>query len=134
MAATTATVTLSIQYTPPSAPANSGNVSYQVAATCQAQNVGQIDINPSDAPATLFVIPFGSIAAAKIFVLKNRGTLDIGVRLNGAVTDTFRIAAGGEWAYVMSAIPTAGTLTGVTVAVITSPAQVEYCEYMAFGD
>jgi hypothetical protein len=134
MAATIATVTLSIQYTPPSAPANSGNVSYQVSANCQAQNVGQIDINPSDAPATLFVIPFGSIGAAKIFVLKNKGTVDIGVRLNGAVTDTFRLAPGGEWAYAMSAAPTAGTLTGVTVAVITSPAQVEYTEYMAFGD
>lgn len=134
MAATNATVTLGIQYTPPSAPANSGNVSYQVAASCQAQNVGQIDINPSDAPGTLFSLPFGSVGAAKVIVVKNRGIQEYGVRINGSPTDSFRLSAGAEFAFAASSIPTLGQLNSIDIAVITSPAQTEYCEYFIFGD
>jgi hypothetical protein len=134
MAASTVTVTLGIQYTPPSAPANSGNVSYQVAASCQAQNVGQIDVGPTDAPATVFPIPFGSIEAAKVLIVKNRGSVDLGLRLNAALTDSFKIPPGGEFVFAAAAAPGTTPITSAAVAVITSPPASECCEYFAFGD
>lgn len=134
MAASTVSVNLTVQYTPPSAPANSGNITYQVSASCQAQNVGQIDINPSDTPSTVIPIPFGTVNSAKVLVIKNKGSVDVGVRLNGALADNFKISANGEMAYVVPAAPTATPVTSASIVIITAPTQIEYVEYMTFGD
>ena len=132
--ASQASVTVSIQFTPPSAPVGSGSAVFQVTASHNAQNVGQIDVNPADTPATIFPVAFGSVAKAKILVVKNLMSSEIGVRINGAVADTFQLAAGGEFCYVCSAFPATTPVTSVSVVTTASPAAVELIQYWVFGD
>lgn len=134
MAATNVTVNLSDTYTPPGAPANSGTATYQVIATCAAQNVGQIDINPSDAPATVIGIPFGSVGSLKVLILKNLGTVDVGVRLNAAVADNFRLPPGGELVWAAPVAAGGTQITAVNISVITSPMSAEFIQYQCHGD
>jgi len=132
--ASQASATVSLQFTPPSAPTGSGTAVFQVTANHNAQNVGQIDVNPADVPATVFPIPFGSVAKAKILVIKNLGTSDVGVRINGAVADTFQLAAGGELCYVCATFPATTPITAVSVVTTASPPVVEAVQYWVFGD
>ncbi len=132
--ASTATLSITLQWTPPSAAVNSGNVVFSLSANHNAQNVGQIDINPSDAPPTTFVIPFGSIAKAKIAILKNLMSSEISVRLNGAVTDTFVLPANGEFVYAASSTPATVPLTAISIITSAAPAAVESVNYYLVGD
>lgn len=132
--ASTATATLTLQWTPPSAAVNSGNVTFSLSANHNAQNVGQIDINPADAPPTTFVIPFGSVGKAKIAVLKNLMSSEISVRLNGAVTDTFVLPANGEFVYAASSTPSTVPLTAISIITSAAPAAVEQINYWILGD
>lgn len=129
-----ATATLSLQYTPPSAPTNSGNAVFSLSASFNAQNVGQIDVNPSDTAPTTFPIPFGSVSKAKILVIKNLGTTDIGVRLNGSPSDNFQISAQGELAYVCQTAPATTPITSASIVTTASPPAVETIQYWVFGD
>lgn len=128
------TATLSLQYTPPSAPTNSGNAVFSLTASFNAQNVGQIDVNPSDVPSTVFPIPFGSVAKARVLVIKNLGTADVGVRLNGAVADQFQLSASGELAYVCQTTPGTTSITSASIVTTAAPPTVEACHYWVFGD
>lgn len=80
-----ATSNTSLQWTPPNAAPNSGNVLYSVVANYNAQNVGQIDILPTQTPPLPFSIPFGSVTQCLMLVIKNSQATDIGVLLNGGV-------------------------------------------------
>ena len=131
---TSASATLSLQYTPPSAPANSGSAVFQLTASFNAQNVGQIDVNPVDLPAAIFVIPFGSVAKAKILVIKNLLSADVGVRLNGAVADTFQLSTQGEFAYICQTAPTTTPVISASIVLTASPLAIETLQYWVFGD
>lgn len=85
--ATSANVTLSVVYTPPSAAQNTGNASMTVPITFEAQNVGVLDIPTSTPAGTVFEIPFGSISAAQLVIIKNLTPNAIGVKINGAGAD-----------------------------------------------
>ena len=130
----TTVVTLGIQYTPPSAPVNSGQSTFSVTAIHSAQNVGQIDVNSTDIPTTVFVIPFGSVAAAKVAIVKNLMSSDVGIRINGSVTDNFRLAAGGELAYACQTAPNSSPLASISVVTTASPGSTENISYWIMGD
>lgn len=132
--ASTATATFTIQYTPPSAPANSGNATFTVTASHNAQNVGQIDVNPSDTSPTSFPIPFGSVAKARILVIKNLLEADIGVRLNAAVADQFQIPPGGEFIYAGSAAPATTPITEALIRTTAAPTATQSVQYWVLGD
>lgn len=130
----TAVVTLGIQYTPPSAPVNSGQSSFSTSSVYNSQNVGQIDVQPTDIPATIFIIPFGSIASAKVAVIKNLMSSDIGVRINGAVADNFKISAGGELIYACQIAPSSNPMASISIVTTATPGSIENVSYWIFGD
>jgi hypothetical protein len=131
---TPVTVTASVQWTPPSAPANSGNATFNVVAQVNAQNVGQIDVQTTDAPATVFALPFGSVAAAKVLVIKNMMSSEVGVRINGAVANNFRVPAGGMVVYAAPVAPGAEPWTSVSVVTTATPAAIENVQFFIYGD
>ena len=112
----TATVSLSLQYTPPSAAANSGNVSFQTQTSHNAQNVGNIDVNPADPTLTEFPVPFGAVGQAKVLVIKNLMTSDIGVRINGGVPVSTGVKTGASITTVLGSLATITGLTGMSAS------------------
>lgn len=132
--ASTVTLTVGVQYTPPSAPTNSGVASFTTQASCNAQNVGQIDVQPTDAPSSLFPVPFGSVGYGKVVVIRNLMTTEVGVRLNGEVTNRFRLPAGGELVYATPIAPSLEPLASVTLVTTASPTNPENILYWVFGD
>ena len=115
--ASQASVTVSIQFTPPSAPVGSGTAVFQVTANHNAQNVGQIDVNPADPPATVFPLPFGSVAKAKILVVKNLMSSEIGVRINGSTALFVRGTTASITTFSSPTLTLTG-LTGMTAAMV----------------
>ncbi len=134
MPALNSTVTVALQYTPPGSPANSGNVSYAVTATCQAQNVGQIDISTSASPGDTVSIPFGSVQDAKVLVIKNLGSNEYGIRINGAGSNTFSLVPNGEFVIAGSTIPSDTSVTSLSIAVLSTPSSTDYLQYFVYGD
>ena len=132
--ATTFSCTIGLLYTPPSAQANSGNATLQIQGSASGQNVGQVDIAAATAPATVIPIPFGALASAKLFLIKNMMSSEIGVRINGHVTNDFNVPVGGV---VMYAAPSAPSLVPFTLASIVTtgtPSVTESVLYWTFGD
>lgn len=136
MAASTFNSTLNIQYTPPSAPANSGVASLLVGGTYNGGQAGSIDIPTTIvvSPPTVIPVPFGSVAAAKLLVIRNNMSSEIGVRLNGAVSNTFNLPPGGEFVYAAPTAPGAIPLTSADVIPTVAPTVIEKIDYWCFGD
>jgi hypothetical protein len=132
--ATTATVNVSITYTPPAGATNSATASLATAASNSAQNVGVIDVPSGTGPAATFPIPFGSVAAAKILIVKNAMSSDLGVQLNGSGTDIYQISAGGMMMIGMPTEPGADTLTDATITVIDAITSAQTVQFWVFGD
>ncbi len=80
-----ATATLSLQWTPPNATVNSGNVLYPVVANYNAQSVGQFDVLYTESAPIANPVPFGSISQCLMLVIKNGQATDIGVKINGGL-------------------------------------------------
>jgi hypothetical protein len=137
MAASQFTVTLGVQFTPPSAPANSGVSTFGAQGNYNAQNVGAIDVPTTVVPPTDFAIPFGSVSAASMALVKNLTSNAIGLKLNGSLTVNYDLAPGAIW---MMAGATASTgvgstpLTAISATVTVAPTIVEAVQYMVFGD
>lgn len=128
------TVTVGLQYTPPSAPDNSGVVTLGTSGNTNAQNVGTIDVPNGTVVGTVFGIPFGSVSAAYCCIIKNKMTSSIGVRINGAGSDTFEIAPSGEFMLSGSAAPSTTPLTQVDIVTTADPTSTEQIDYFVFGD
>ena len=110
----TATLTASLQYTPPNAAANSGNVLYPVVASYNAQNVGQFDIQSVQVAPITNVIPFGSVSQCLMMAIKNGQATDIGVKINGGI----RLAGVTASIAYASSINTISGLSGMTTALV----------------
>ncbi len=134
MAAKNFTSTLSLQYTPPSAPTNSGVATLAVTGTYNGGQSGTIDVPNGTTADTSFSVPFGSLASAKLLVIRNNMSTDIAVRLNGAVADSFRIAAGGQFAYMAPTAPSTVPITSAIVRNSADPTATEEIQFWAFGD
>jgi len=114
MTSSTATLTTSLQYTPPNAATNSGNVLYPVVASYNAQSVGQFDIQSTQSAPVINVVPFGSVTQCLMLMVKNNQATDIGIKINGGVqlsgvTASITFSAG---------INTISGLSGMTSALV----------------
>jgi hypothetical protein len=134
MAADNFTATLSIQYTPPGSPANSGVASFASGGTYQAGQAGTIDVTSAATIGEVFPIPFGSVAAAKMLIVRNGLSAEVGVRLNGAGSNTFNVPPGGEFAYIVPTAPLAVPLTSVSLVTTAVPVSTERAIFAIFGD
>jgi len=130
----TVTVSRTIQFTPPSAPVNSGTGTISTQAIYNSQNVGDIDVQITDASGTSFSIPFGSVGAAKVAIVKNLMSADIGIRINGSVADNFKLPSGGVFSYESSSAPGSDPLSSITVITTATPTQISNISYWVFGD
>ena len=131
--ASTATFTASVQYSPPSGPANSGSATFSIASSHAAQNVGNLDIPAGTPPGTTFSVPFGSVGSAKLLIIKNSMSSEIGFRMNGS-GDLYRITASGMAAFSMPSSPTVAPITDATIVVYGSPTVIEVVQTFVFGD
>jgi len=127
-------VTLGVQWTPPSAPANSGSSSTVVTASYNAQNVGTIDVPSATGPATAFTIPFGNVNKAKVIVIKSKMTKEIELAINGAPASTFNIPPQGVVVLASSTEPLADEWASAIVTTTDTNTAVEFVEYAIFGD
>ncbi len=134
MAADNFSVSLNLQYTPPGAPPNSGVAALPAAGTYNAGQSGTIDVPTTASVDDVIPVPFGSVAAGKLVVIRNGLAADVGVRLNGAGSNTFNLPPGGEFAYVAPAAPAAVPLTAVSLVVTAIPTTVQRIQYWIFGD
>lgn len=135
MAAVNFTSTLSLQYTPPGAPVNSGVASLAVNGTYQAGQSGYVDIPPGTVVASVLPIPFGSVSAAKVLIVQNKGANEVGVRLNGHSVNDFNIPPGGSFAYIVPSEPGAVPLTSASIVTIVDPTTNPDAVYFwCFGD
>jgi hypothetical protein len=134
MPAALVTIGLSVQWTPPNAAVNSGNSSFQVQGPYNAQQVGQIDVQTTDIPGTIFPVQFGSISKAKVVIIKNMMSSEIGIRLNGAIANNFNLPSGGEVVYASPTGPAAVPLTAIDVVTTASPTATEQINTFVFGD
>ena len=132
--ASTATTNLSIVYSPPAGPANSVTASLATAAVHNAQSVGIIDIPSGTGPSAAFDIPFGSVEVAKMVVINNSSNDEVGIKLNGAVADNYRISGGGFMSIVMPTEPGADPVSSMELTWINSNTTLQTIQYFVFGD
>lgn len=129
-----AVVSTSITWTPPFAPSNSGASTFSVTASYNAQNVGNVDIPTSTPPGTDFEVPFGTVDKAKVIALKNSGSKELELKVNGAVTSTFNVPAGAEVIYASSAEQAASGWTSATVTTTDTNTTIDSLQFWIFGD
>lgn len=134
MAADNFTATLNLQYTPPGAPVNSGVAALSAAGTYQAGQAGTVDVPTGGTIGDTFDIPFGSVAKAKMLVVKNGLSSEVGVRLNGAGANNFNVPPGGVFAYVVPTAPLAVPLDSAELVITAVPSAIERVLFWCFGD
>jgi hypothetical protein len=134
MSADAFTATLNLQYTPPGAPANSGVAALAVGGTYNAGQSGTIDVTTGSTVGQVIPIPFGSVVAGKLVVIRNNLSAEIGVRLNGAVANNFNVPPGGMLAYAAPTAPGAVPLTRVDIVLTAVPVVTERTVYWTLGD
>lgn len=127
------TTTMGVQFTPPSAPANSGVSSFASQGNYEAQNIGTVKIPTTMTPPTTYDIPFGLVGSALMILIENQMSISIGLKLNGSVTVNFDLAPGAV--FLMSgATASAGVpLTEVSFTVATAPTTTSHVNYFVFG-
>lgn len=130
----TLTLNSSLIYTPPAAPANSGLGSLAVTHTYNASAVGTIDVPNGTVVSTVIPVPFGSVSAAKTLIIKNNMTSEIGVRINGSVTNILNIPAGGKLEYSAPTAPVAVPITSASIVNTVDPTALERVQFFVFGD
>jgi hypothetical protein len=132
--ASTATTSASVIYTPPLGSPNSGSATFQTASAYNAQNIGTMDIPAGTLPGTLFPVPFGTVNSAKVLIVKNNTTDEVGFRMNGAGADIFRLVANGVFHIEMPASPTLNPIVDATIVILVSPSVMQSANYFVFGD
>lgn len=134
MAADNFSATLNLQYTPPGAPVNSGVAALPVAGTYNAGQSGTIDVPTTVMIGDVLPVPFGSVAAGKLVVIRNNLSAEVGIRLNGAVANNFNLPPGGTFMYAAPTAPGAVPLARVDLVLTAVPTVVERIQYWTTGD
>lgn len=108
---------------------------FNLSSGFRAMSAGSIPLHRGVEPGTLIEIPFGLAAAeCRAIVVKNDTLNELGVRLNAATADLYRLAPGGvlfHWA------PVAGgsdPLRRVALSVPLAPRDGGAVEYLVLGD
>ena len=134
--ASTISVQTSIQWTPPSAPTNSGQSALTFQASYNAQNVGTLDVPSGTPPAAVFDIPFGSVGKAKALIVKSMMTSDVDVKLNGSASVAFTLPPQGKFEYETPMDPSTGTypMTSASITTLATPTNTETLMFWVVGD
>jgi hypothetical protein len=132
--ADTATIGFSVTWTPPLAPVNSGQSTMNVQTVYNGGPTGSIDIPTGTIVGTTFDIPMAALSAAKTVIIKNMMSTEIGIRINGSITNNFNLPPGGMFAVAGATAPLAVPLTAVTIVTTADPTVTERVHYFAFGD
>lgn len=127
-------VNVSITYTPPNAPANSGVISLLQNASYNGHNVGQIDVLPTVPANTNIPVPFAAITSAKVIAIKNNMSSEIGIKINGASTNTFNLKANGFLIYAASGAPDASQFASASIVTTAQPSVSETISFGVWGD
>lgn len=127
-------VNMTLQYTPPSAAANSGLATLAFTGTENAQSVGRLDVPNGTIIGTVLPIPFGAVGSAKVCVVQNLMSTAVGVRLNGAVADEFELGPGQAFALIGGVPGSTLPLTQVDVVTTADPAATEFINFWVMGD
>lgn len=127
-------VSTSITWTPPFAPSNSGASTFSITASYNAQNVGNVDIPASTPPGTDFTVPFGTVDKAKVIALKNSGSKELELKINGAMASTFNIPAGAGVIYESSTEQATSGWTSATVTTTDTHTTIDPLQFWIFGD
>jgi len=123
-----------IQWTPPGAATNSGNSTLTTQGTENAQSVGTLDIPNGTTIATVFPVPFGTVEAAKLCVVQNLMSSEIGVRLNGHGTDDFTLGPGQRFSLDGATAGATTPLISVDIVTTADPASTEQVNFWILGD
>lgn len=126
--------TLGIQWTPPAAPANSGNSTLAVQGRVNVPSSGAIDVPAATVAATVFPVPFGSVSKPLFFAVKNLMSSDIGIRFNGSSDNNFKLAPGGFVVLAMPAATDDESLTQCSIVTTDVPDALEVIQWWCFGD
>lgn len=128
------TTSTTVQWTPPGTPDNSGLATLAVSGNENAQSVGKHDILASITPATVLAIPFGQVGAAKVAIVQNLMSVEIGLRINGAVANDITLGPGQIFQLTGSTPGSTTPLTALDVEIISAPSATEFVLYWIFGD
>lgn len=128
------TTQTSIIYTPPKAATNSGHSILGTTNAYNASAVGSIDVPNGTTIGTIFSIPFNSIDEAKTIIIRNDMTSDIGIRINGAISDNFELSPSGEMIISNPVAPGTTPITQIDIVTTVDPINLERIYYFVFGD
>lgn len=128
------TTSQGVQWTPPGAAANSGNSTLTTSGTENAQSVGSLDIPSGTASGTEFPIPFGSVGAAKVCIIENKMTTEVGLRLNGAGADIITLGPGQRFSVEGSVAGSGTPLTSASIVTTADPTSTEKVNFWVLGD
>lgn len=134
MAADNFSIALNLQYTPPGSPVNSGVASIPVAGTYNAGQSGSIDVPTTATVGEVIPIPFGSVTAGKLVVIRNNLSAEVSVKLNGSSPVNFNLPPGGEFMYAAPTAPGASPMTSVSIVLTAVPSVTERMIYFVMGD
>lgn len=134
MADQTVSVTSGILWTPPFSPPNSGSSSFDIGASYNAQNVGQIDVPGGTLSGAILPIPFGTVTTAKVLIVKNMMSSDVGVRFNDSTSDSFQVAPGAVVGIFMPKSPVGNPVASASFVTKAVPGSTETLSFFVFGD
>ena len=132
----TVTLNSSIQWTPPSAPINSGQSTISITTTYNELNTGAVCVQVGASVGSVIPIPFGTVTKAKCFILKNTSLDDVDVSINGSLTPNFTLPSVSTVQYGCASNPTVGThpIASVSLTTLTAPTSIDKIEFWVFGD
>ena len=106
---------------------------FGVTANYASASAGTVAISAKADPHPI-AIPFGGIGAdARGLVVRNNTAVDLGIRLNGATSDLYRLAPGGLIMHWAPASAGASALTACTVAPAVAAPSDGSIDYLVFG-
>ncbi len=118
-----ATSTLTLRYVAP------GNVASVLSLNTELEYIasaaGFLDIPAAAADGTSYAVPFGTVAAAKGYVLQNNTDQAVEVSIN-ASEDVFTLQPGGILVQQGQAVSTVTSISVITTALTTEQGTVAY--------
>jgi len=128
----TVTTSASVSWTPTAAPTGSGNSAFNFSVSAEASSTGVIDIPSSTAPATDFVVPFGSVNAAQFVVIENKTSQTLELCVNSS-SDLISIPALGSFIYSSPTVSATHPIVSLTLTTVETKSTNEYVNFMVFG-
>ncbi len=128
------TSNISLTYTPPGAPQNSGVANFSIQSQYNASSIGQIDVNQLTMVNSVISVPFGSVNKAKLIMVKNNTTSDVSISVNGSSTPIFKIAQGAVMMFSSQNSPADTDIASIDITILTTPSTIENILYYVFGD